>query len=351
MKIARSNILLTIVFLVIVISLVSVLFYTSNRDNDNAYITSRRTVIIAPGGEPLTEIDSKNATSSSGVASIDVDALETTVKIGTNDVHIRDNAGVFEFSNNTAAGWNDPLDAIHDNVDAEISAITEKTTPVSADLLLIEDSAASNAKKRLQIGNLPADSDAIHDNVASEISAITEKTTPVSADLLVIEDSADSNNKKRLQVGNLPDDSTAIHDDESAEISAITEKTTVVAADLLLIEDSAASNAKKRIQLSTLHNLYLDTQGSDESVNDDATITTLASINNNGWGFITAGDQEEYALFVFNATGTVTLVSNSTNVATSSSDGNLCIYSSGSNGLTIENKLGTTKQIKYEVKY
>ena len=47
-------------------------------------------------------------------------------------------------------------DAIHDNVSAEISAITEKTTPVSADLVLIEDSAASNAKKRLQIGNLPS---------------------------------------------------------------------------------------------------------------------------------------------------------------------------------------------------
>lgn len=46
--------------------------------------------------------------------------------------------------------------AIHDNVSAEISAITEKVTPVSADLLIIEDSAAANVKKRVQIGNLPA---------------------------------------------------------------------------------------------------------------------------------------------------------------------------------------------------
>jgi hypothetical protein len=44
--------------------------------------------------------------------------------------------------------------AIHDNVDGEIAAITEKTTPVAADLGLIEDSAASNAKKRFQLGNL-----------------------------------------------------------------------------------------------------------------------------------------------------------------------------------------------------
>lgn len=47
-------------------------------------------------------------------------------------------------------------DAIHDNVAAEISAITEKVTPVSGDLLLIEDSAAGNVKKRVQVGNLPA---------------------------------------------------------------------------------------------------------------------------------------------------------------------------------------------------
>ena len=47
-------------------------------------------------------------------------------------------------------------DAIHDNVSAEISAITEKSTPVSADLLIIEDSASSNAKKKVQIGNLPS---------------------------------------------------------------------------------------------------------------------------------------------------------------------------------------------------
>ena len=45
--------------------------------------------------------------------------------------------------------------AVHDNVAAEISVVAEKVTPVGADLLLIEDSAASNAKKRVQIANLP----------------------------------------------------------------------------------------------------------------------------------------------------------------------------------------------------
>lgn len=58
--------------------------------------------------------------------------------------------------NTTAGGSGTDEDAIHDNVASEISAVTEKVTPISADLILIEDSAAGNAKKRVQIGNLPA---------------------------------------------------------------------------------------------------------------------------------------------------------------------------------------------------
>lgn len=56
-----------------------------------------------------------------------------------------------------ATGGADPA-AIHDNVAGEIAAITEKLVPVNADLLLIEDSAAANVKKRVQVGNLPSGS-------------------------------------------------------------------------------------------------------------------------------------------------------------------------------------------------
>jgi len=49
-----------------------------------------------------------------------------------------------------------------------------------------------------------ADSTAIHDDTAGEIAAIAEKASPVSADLLIIEDSAAANVKKRVQIGNLP---------------------------------------------------------------------------------------------------------------------------------------------------
>ena len=48
------------------------------------------------------------------------------------------------------------------------------------------------------------DTTAIHDDEAGEISLVPEKVTPISGDFILIEDSADSNNKKRVQVGNLP---------------------------------------------------------------------------------------------------------------------------------------------------
>lgn len=96
--------------------------------------------------------------------------------------------------------------AIHDNIAAEINAIAAKASPVGADVIIIEDSAASFAKKKVTITNLPggADADAIHDNVAAEISVITEKVSPIGADLIIIEDSAASNAKKRVKLSNLP---------------------------------------------------------------------------------------------------------------------------------------------------
>jgi hypothetical protein len=46
--------------------------------------------------------------------------------------------------------------AIHNNVDGEVNAIASKATPVGADVVLIEDSAASFAKKKALISSLPA---------------------------------------------------------------------------------------------------------------------------------------------------------------------------------------------------
>lgn len=66
------------------------------------------------------------------------------------------------------AGGATDTDAIHDNVAAEISAIAEKVTPVDADLVIIEDSAAANVKKKVQVGNLPGGGGGFHSLAAQQ---------------------------------------------------------------------------------------------------------------------------------------------------------------------------------------
>lgn len=147
--------------------------------------------------------------------------------------------------------------AVHVNVGTEIHGVTLKASPLGADELLIEDSADSWAKKRIAISTLPStpDTDAIHKSTASEIHGLTNKATPIGADEIVIEDSAASWAKKRVAISTLPTgsgDSDAIHKSVAGEIDGLTAKSTPVGADELVIEDSAASWAKKKIAISSL---------------------------------------------------------------------------------------------------
>jgi len=93
------------------------------------------------------------------------------------------------------------------------------------------------------------DADAVHVNVGGEINGITAKATPTSSDILLIEDAADSNNKKKITIADLPatSDASAVHVDAANEITAITEKTSIDNQDEFIIEDSDASYVKKSI--------------------------------------------------------------------------------------------------------
>jgi len=84
------------------------------------------------------------------------------------------------------------------------------------------------------------------------------------------------------------------------------------------------------------------------SIDDDGEIILTTAVA--GWGFVQAGDNEEYAQVAFTSAGVVTLIYNSTNVANTDSDGNLCIYDAGT-GIAIKNRLGSTKTIRYEINY
>lgn len=87
-----------------------------------------------------------------------------------------------------------------------INGLTEEPSIAAGDKIPYYDVSAS-ANRYIKYGDLGItniDTDAIHDNVAGEINAITEKTLPVNNDILVIEDSEASYAKKRVKVGNLP---------------------------------------------------------------------------------------------------------------------------------------------------
>jgi len=87
---------------------------------------------------------------------------------------------------------------------------------------------------------------------AGSIEGLTNKTIPVEADVLLIEDSGASWVKKYTTISALP----VFHKDIAGEIDALTQKTSIVDADVSLIEDSAASFAKKMVLESTKKTYY-----------------------------------------------------------------------------------------------
>jgi len=200
---------------------------------------------------------------------------------------IEDSAAAFAKKRTTLSSMlsGDGVDtsAIHDTAGGEINAITTKASPLGSDIILIEDSADSFLKKKALISALPAPSDpaAIHGNISNEFNGIGPKAVPVGDDLLLLEDSEATFGKRRVTVADLiaGGGGTAIHDDVAGEINAIALKPNAVSADVILIEDSAAAFAKKRTTLSSM----LSGDGVDTSAIHDTAggeinaITTKAS--------------------------------------------------------------------------
>jgi hypothetical protein len=98
----------------------------------------------------------------SGGGSLTVEEADGTPSVGsvvkikvTNGTLTDDGSGVVSLDFGSAA--TDGA-AIHDNVNGEIHAITEETTPASGDEIIIESAANSYAKRRVQISNLPSGS-------------------------------------------------------------------------------------------------------------------------------------------------------------------------------------------------
>ena len=80
--------------------------------------------------------------------------------------------------------------------------------------------------------------------------------------------------------------------------------------------------------------------------------TKALSFTYAGWGFVQAGDNQEYALFTWTTFGVITLISNSANVSNADVVGNLCIFQNAPlNGFDIKNRLGADLVVKYSLKF
>lgn len=143
------------------------------------------------------------------------------------------------------------------DVSTDVVSETTAAAGVTVDGLLIKDGA-------IAASGVPdgADATAIHDDTAGEISAITEKVTPALTDVLIIEDSADSNNKKRVQIDNLPDGLHAATHDRGA--------TDEVDGDVLDIDftPSVYTPATTPPEVTDVNELSAHLQGIDDQLTD-----------------------------------------------------------------------------------
>jgi len=112
----------------------------------------------------------------------------------------------YGFSIADEVGWfygiADP--AVNNEVAPRGSIYCRKPASADAELWLKYGDANNEWIKYATTPNGGVDAQAIHDNEAAEITAIAEKTTPAPADVLIIEDSAAADVKKKLQIANLP---------------------------------------------------------------------------------------------------------------------------------------------------
>ena len=165
-------------------------------------------------------------------------------------------ADTFDWQTPVSGGAGSDTTAIHDDTAGEINAIAAKAIPVAADVLIVEDSAASFAKKKIDLTNLLGGVDAIHDNVAGEINAIATKATPVAADVLVIEDSEAAFVKKKIDLTDLINSTEPVAAAQGAYIQAglSTPYTTTLTIGAVLPIDSL-QESRRDLEVDTVTNV------------------------------------------------------------------------------------------------
>ena len=151
----------------------------------------------AGGGGSGDMLKSTYDTDDDGVVD-EAEAVDGVDAAGNSKYYGTDGSGTPGFHSLPAGGVVDAADVTY--TPAVLADWDGGTDPGNADDAF--DQVAERLKDLEDGGG--TDATAVHDNVANEIHAITEKTTPVDDDEILIEDSADSYNKKRVKISNLP---------------------------------------------------------------------------------------------------------------------------------------------------
>lgn len=175
-------------------------------DNTSTAAVWTETTAGAGGGE--TNTASNVGTAGVGVfkTKAGVDLQFKKINAGSSKVTITDDTVNDEVDIDVAEGniTHDNLSGAGSNTHAQVDSHLAST-------------ANPHSVTKAQVSLTNVTDDAQLKRSANDISTFIEKTTPVSADLILIEDSADTGAKKKVQVGNLPD--SELSDDATPQLS------------------------------------------------------------------------------------------------------------------------------------
>jgi hypothetical protein len=281
--------------------------------NDFNSFTSKAT----PVGADILLVEDSAASGAKKYITISSISHSILSNIGTNthaqiDTHIANTSNPHSTTASQVGLGNVSNDAQLKRAANDFNTFTNKTSPTSSDIVLIEDAAASGVKKystiaqiisnngvssfngrigavvpqsgdytNAQVGLGNVTNDAQLKRAANDFNSFTIKATPVNADILIIEDSAAAGVKKYITAGTLPYPVTSVfgrsgavvaqsgdytnaqvglgnvtNDAQlkraAADFSTFTAKNTPVGADVFLFEDSAAAGAKKQTTLTNI---------------------------------------------------------------------------------------------------
>ena len=128
--------------------------------------------------------------------------------------------------------------------DGDFNSFTPKVAPADADIFLIEDSAATFAKKELSFGNLEAEIDHTQiQNIGTNTHVQIDTHIGSTSNPHVV-------TKTQVSLGNVTDDAQLKR--AANDFTSFANKGAPVGADILLIEDSDAAGAKSYISIASL---------------------------------------------------------------------------------------------------